>query len=93
MKYQWLKKQDCTTLGKELGCIVKSIRRGIFDENDFLQEGIEIELENETPEILEKLDMKLQGLKREGGKDVADVISTLQGKVTELEKAKPTPVK
>ena len=76
MKYQWIKEQTCESLGQELGCAVKSITVDLFPEGElYPQEGIEIELENETPEILAKLDLKLLGLRRENGRDLADVVT------------------
>lgn len=88
MKYIWLEELTCDKLEQDIGTPVKSITKGqliigydqtVLDEqgnpNPIVQKGIEIELENETPEALAKLDIILQGLKREGGRDIATVVA------------------
>lgn len=79
MKHQWLKPNlTCTELEKEFGCKVKSvtvggIQTGVETELNelgevipIIQEGVEIELEGETPGMLKKLDNLLVGLIRVG---------------------------
>jgi len=75
MKYQWLEKETASDLEAKIGCIVKSIARGYFGEAPNEKYGIEVELENETPDILAELDLRFQGLRREGGRDIETVVS------------------
>lgn len=100
MKYQWLEDiPTAEELGNELGCKVKSITRGmvvvgykdVIDEEGkpaqlpITRKGIEIEFEKEPGnEKLHKLDMKLTGLKREGGKDLVKEFEELKSKVDKL---------
>ena len=101
MKYQWLEElKTCEELGAELGCKVKSITRGqiiIGYEERYDKEGnpvqlpitkrgVEIELGGETSEILERLDMALAGLKRKGGKLLADEMDNLKARIGRLER-------
>ena len=89
MKYQWLEEtKTCEELSQELGINVKSITRGhiiigsenVLDEYQkpiqlpITKQGIEIEFENETPEIIDKLDLELSDLKREGGRTLREAI-------------------
>jgi|GEM_PF-3325266 len=94
--------QTCEELSKELGCKVKSIAKGgiivgyqegiAYDggkaQLPIVKQGIEIELENETPEMLEKLDAKFTSLKREGGYSVAQELADLKARIGTLEKEK-----
>ena len=73
MKYRWIKNVGCGELESKLGCKVKNIVKG-FDEAT-LQDFFEIDLDGENSNTLVKLDMVLQGMYREGGRDMVDVIS------------------
>ena len=79
MKYQWTEEHPtCKELSETLGCTVKGITRGGIvvgqvDGEPVLQEGIEVELEGETPEILAELDLLLP-FHREGGKDFQEAV-------------------
>jgi hypothetical protein len=76
MIYRWLKEgKTCGELGQKLGCTVNSITIGGIIVGSEIKQGIELDLENETPEILQRLDLKLAGLVREGGHDVESIIS------------------
>lgn len=91
MKYRWLEGITCAELSQLLACEVKSILKGripLDEEGLITGEGVEIELEGETPEILEKLDMILPELKREGGKSLVDEITQLKDRISSLEEAK-----
>ena len=55
-----------------------------------IRKGIEIELENETPEILQKLDRRFQGLRRERGKTLAEAPADLEPVVAVEEKRNST---
>lgn len=97
MIYSWLEDiqdtraentTDVTELLTELGCEVKSVRKGgivIGFEDGFnavgepiqvpiMKRGIEVEIESETPEVLNKLDLLFRGLKREGGRTFEDAV-------------------
>ena len=102
MKYQWLEEdKSCQNFEAEFGCQVKSIKRGGLVtgyEDDFyeqgqpikspvIKQGIELDLEDETPEILERLDLKFGGLKREGGTGISKELSLLKARVSDLEAA------
>ena len=79
MKYQWLEEgKTCKELSDELGCQVKCITRGgiVVGEEDgepIIKKGIELELEDETPEILAKLDLAFP-LTRQGGRSFLNAV-------------------
>ena len=90
MKYRWLKEEkNCVELSQELGVQVQGITRGdiIIGFEDgvdevgnptqvpIIKQGIEIELGEETPEVLEGLDFAFSELKREGGRDFQTAVS------------------
>jgi len=75
MKYQWLEKQTATDLGDKLGCTVKSIKQGFLGEEPNTELGIEIELEGETPDIVDKLD-SLLNMKRDGGRTLREAVES-----------------
>ena len=60
---------------------------GYSDGFPLTRKGVEIELMDETPELIEKLDVKLLGLRREGGRSVDTVV--LENVVT----THPNPIK
>lgn len=80
MKYIWFEEnKTCEELGAELGCTVKSIKKGGiivgyedgFEDGELVQvpivkQGIEIELENEDALAISRLDQKIYPLKRTG---------------------------
>lgn len=90
--------KSCHELGQKLGCTIKSITNGsiIVGYQDgvdaegnpaqipILKKGIELDLEGETAEILEKLDIAMLGFKREGGKSIAEEVTELKAKVALL---------
>jgi hypothetical protein len=105
MKYQWLEDtQSCEQLGNELGCVVKSITKGDivighedgFDEDGkptqipITRRGIEIEFDTVDTTQLEKLDRKLIGLKRQGGKDLLEALNNIEARLDKLEKPATT---
>lgn len=89
----------CDELSQKFGCKIKSITKGgiiVGYQNSIdlkgnrvqipiFRQGIEIELEEETPEILAELDRQFQNLKRKDGKNIADEVGQLK---VELEKIK-----
>ena len=73
MKYKWTEKPTCDELSEKLGCEIDGIKRGIDEETG--SNYVEIDLSGEDSNILAKLDIALQGMEREGGRDAVTVIS------------------
>ena len=102
MKYQWLEEEIVASDIEALAGKIKRIEHGrvtVGYEEDMpdaegnptmrpiTKRGIEIEFEaNPSQDKLESLDRKFMGLKREGGKDLAQELDDLKAKVNELEK-------
>ena len=94
--------KTCEELSAELGCKVSSITKGNiiigwedgFDEIGnpiklpITRPGIEIEFDKEPgQDKLESLDRKFTGLKREGGKDLAQEMDDIKARVDQLERS------
>jgi len=74
MKYIWIEKETASELSNLLGCQVKSIKRGALGDEPDAQMGVEIDLEDETPEIIQRLDLIMGDLERVGGRTIDKVI-------------------
>jgi len=93
MKYQWLDESlTAEKLSLLIGKSVKSITQGEIiigyepDGKPVIQMGIEVELDEEpSEEQLNKIDLLFAGLRRAGGKTIADKIEEIEGKIETLE--------
>jgi len=101
MKYYWVEEnKTCNEISQEIGTPIKSITRGdiiigYVDTIDvdgksiklpITRSGVELELDDNIDIAkLEKLDRKFVGLKREGGKDLAQEVEELKSRMENLE--------
>ena len=95
--------ETCESLSQKLSCQVKSITTGNIivgetekvgdsgelEKTPIINRGIELELEGETPEILEQIDNMFPELKREGSRDLISELKLLKARVDSLESVKP----
>lgn len=93
MKYRWLEEITSETLEQAIGYPIDSITVGNIivgydGDRPIMKRGIEIDLASDTPEVLERLDLLLPGLRREGGKDFLAALDSLTDRVDALESAK-----